>query len=351
MKINELLVESQQLDELSPADIGRGVGKVAKGIGAVAGGVAGIPGAVKKGFQAGKQTVAGDEPTDSSEVEKKKSSLMGKLGQAVGAFKTGYKQVRTATTPADNKATDKKSAATTQPASQPSAEPAAQPAAQAKPVAGGAKPAPQAVAAAKSPTAYKQAQDAVSKLDKRGKQNLLKLLQKEFPQTAPAAAPAPAAKTAPAAPTAQPAQEPAVQQAAPAAKQPAAAPAKSEPAASEPQNAKFPGLEPNIDPERANAANARVGLPPIYTQNPDGTWRETDWAKGTRPSKNKAKKAAAPSQAEIDADRERLMGPTSDSIIRTGNSLAEALQDRIQQHKKLLVAEGLKKGEISIYKK
>ena len=34
-------------------------------------------------------------------------------------------------------------------------------------------------------------------------------------------------------------------------------------------------------------------------------------------------KPAAPSQAEIDADRERLMGPTSDSVIRRGNLIAE----------------------------
>ena len=44
--------------------IGKTVGTVAKGVGAVAGGIAGIKGAVKKGFQAGKSTVAGggDEP-------------------------------------------------------------------------------------------------------------------------------------------------------------------------------------------------------------------------------------------------------------------------------------------------
>lgn len=37
----------------------------------------------------------------------------------------------------------------------------------------------------------------------------------------------------------------------------------------------------------------------------------------------KKKIAKAPSQSEIDADRERVMGPTSDSIIRRGPSLAE----------------------------
>lgn len=59
MKISDLLHESQQINELTASDVGRGIGKVAKGVGAVAGGIAGIPSAVKKGFQAGKQTVSG----------------------------------------------------------------------------------------------------------------------------------------------------------------------------------------------------------------------------------------------------------------------------------------------------
>jgi hypothetical protein len=39
--------------------------------------------------------------------------------------------------------------------------------------------------------------------------------------------------------------------------------------------------------------------------------------------KSAPRKKAAPSQAEIDADRERIMGVTSDSIIRKGNLVAE----------------------------
>ena len=45
------------------------------------------------------------------------------------------------------------------------------------------------------------------------------------------------------------------------------------------------------------------------------------------PTKNKKvakKKPAAPSQAEIDADRERLMGVTSDSVIRKGKVMSES---------------------------
>lgn len=59
MRVKDLIVESQQLDELTGKDIGRGVQKVAKGIGAIGGGLAGIPAAMKKGFAAGKTAVGG----------------------------------------------------------------------------------------------------------------------------------------------------------------------------------------------------------------------------------------------------------------------------------------------------
>ena len=68
MRIHEILTESQlaQLDEGPKLDaFGRGVGKVvggvAKGVGAVAGGVRGAFTALKKGYQTGK-AVVGDDP-------------------------------------------------------------------------------------------------------------------------------------------------------------------------------------------------------------------------------------------------------------------------------------------------
>ena len=54
--------------------------------------------------------------------------------------------------------------------------------------------------------------------------------------------------------------------------------------------------------------------------------QQTATQSSAEPTKQKTKgrkKAAAPSQAEIDADRERIMGPTSDSVIRKGNMVAE----------------------------
>jgi hypothetical protein len=64
MRINELFSESQNLDEGLGSMIGKGVGSLARGAGAVAGGIAGIGAAAKKGYAAGKATVAGDpDPT------------------------------------------------------------------------------------------------------------------------------------------------------------------------------------------------------------------------------------------------------------------------------------------------
>jgi hypothetical protein len=50
----------------------------------------------------------------------------------------------------------------------------------------------------------------------------------------------------------------------------------------------------------------------------------TPGAEPTATKKKGGKKPAAPSQAEIDADRERIMGATSDSVIRTKPMMAES---------------------------
>jgi hypothetical protein len=105
--------------------------------------------------------------------------------------------------------------------------------------------------AAAGQTMYAQVKANIDKLDKKGKQRILQLLQKSM--AAPAAAPA----------------------------KPAAAPAAA--------------------PTAAPAAPA------------------------AEPKKRAPKKQAAPAQtqAEIDADRERIMGVTSDSIVRRQPMMAE----------------------------
>ena len=78
MKINEILIESQlqegpMLDKFGKA-VGGVASGVAKGVGAVAGGIAGMGSAFKKGFSAGKTTVAGDD--EAAAVEKTSSAVL-----------------------------------------------------------------------------------------------------------------------------------------------------------------------------------------------------------------------------------------------------------------------------------
>ena len=76
MKINDVIIENEQLDELTAGQVGTAVGKgagaVAKGVGAVAGGVAGAGKAFMKGFRGGKATVAGDnaESNNPADIQK-----------------------------------------------------------------------------------------------------------------------------------------------------------------------------------------------------------------------------------------------------------------------------------------
>lgn len=79
MRLNQILTEAEQqeiqtlqegpiLNKIGSA-VGKGVGTLAKGVGAVAGGVVGIGKALKKGYQAGKDTVGGagdEEPATAS---------------------------------------------------------------------------------------------------------------------------------------------------------------------------------------------------------------------------------------------------------------------------------------------
>ena len=179
MKINEILVESQQLDEGPLLNkIGTGIGKVAggvgKAVGAVAGGIAGLGSAIKKGYQAGKSTVAtggDDAETDTAEPAATTKPAAG--GAADNAEPTAG-GAAAPTTPATTK----------------------------KPAAGGAKPAAGSAGAtapaadnaapAAGGTVYAQVKANIDKLDKKGKQRILQALQKEV-GTAPAAAEKPAA--------------------------------------------------------------------------------------------------------------------------------------------------------------
>ena len=83
-KLTEQQIQEQLLAEFDAIDkIGRGIGRVAgsaaKGVGAVAGGVAGLGSAVKKGYQAGKQTVGGGGANVNTKQQKQPSKTGGVL--------------------------------------------------------------------------------------------------------------------------------------------------------------------------------------------------------------------------------------------------------------------------------
>jgi hypothetical protein len=316
MRINELLVESQQLDEGPFGQaVGKAVGGVAKGIGAVAGGIAGIPGAVKKGFKAGKAAVQGDPAADTTAAPADPAATTtaptqaAPVQKAAPAATSGVKQGLT-------KAFAAPAATTSAPAATTSAAPAAD-----------ATPAPAADATpAANPEAEKAAKIGVGQINKiiptlrtRDLMSLQANLEKTI-ASKKKAAPAPAATTAPAAPPADAA--------------PAAAATTTSPAATPATTPAAPGTDAAKD-ELYGAGN-----------RPKGAKDKVAALK----SQNK-KKAVAPTQAEIDADRERNIGITSDSVIRTKSSLSETLARKVQEQKQRMYETALMAGTQSVFKK
>jgi hypothetical protein len=416
MRINEILTESEihQLSEGPKLDafgakVGQIAGGVAKGVGAVAGGVAGLGKAFKKGYAGGKATVAGDpNPNDAAQPAAAAGEVQPAASPAAGgsaaASEPSSGAVAGAAKPAAGAAGGQfapAGGAGGQIAPAGGAGGAAAPTTTAINKAGpaGAAPATAQTGAAGAAlakttntmadqtatkagqTMYAQVKANVDKLDKKGKQRILQLLQKSVAAPEPKAAPAAGAgamgqmaKQLGAAPntmanapvsktnTAKPGNPNAAAPAAPAA-EPAAAPAAPK--------GNYDGNtgEPISDKGKADAASMAA-----YNASPKGKAQQAKWdaedaakagqapAAAEKPGflktatdkiqdKNKSKRPAKPSQAEIDADREARMGPTSDSIIRTGNRLQETFQAKVKIHKARMVAEGLKSGTISIFRK
>jgi hypothetical protein len=74
-------------------------------------------------------------------------------------------------------------------------------------------------------------------------------------------------------------------------------------------------------------------------------------ASAVRRREQRARGKTAPTQAEIDADRERNIGMTSDSVIRTGLSLSETLARKVQEQKQRMFETALMSGTQSVFKK
>jgi len=285
MKINDILTEDQKLElhYLQEGPIlnkfGQGVGKVAgtaaKAVGSVAGGVAGLGSAFMKGFRGGKSTVAaaGDEDEGDTAAP---STGSGKPASSSGASSGS--------------------------ATAPAAAPAAAPKTAAAPksdfgklttaAAGGAAPDGRiepTLAEPKSDSAYAQAQKAVDGLPPEQKKEIITMLQADPKVKAAMEKPVskkPAAKPAPAAPTG------------------------------------------NYDGNTGAPLSDKAKADAAFDASPEGKALQAKVdAMGTAPATPKKraapKKKAQPTQAEIDADRERLMGPTSDSVVRKGPSLVE----------------------------
>ena len=282
MRINELLVESQQLDE---GPFTQAIGKVG---GKIAKGVANIGKDLKTGFKAG---YSGEQPPAAAAATTAPADPAATTTaptQAAPAATSGVKQGLTkafaapaATTSAAPAAADP--AATTPPAADTTAAPAA------------------TTAPAADPAAEKAAKIGVGQINKiiptlrtRDLMSLQANLEKTIASKKKAAPAAPAAEPAAAAP---------------------AAPATTPPAA-----------DPAAATTTVPAADAKVKKP-------------------------RAKKAVAPTQAEIDADRERNIGMTSDSVIRTGASLSETLARKVQEQKQRMYETALMSGTQSVFKK
>jgi hypothetical protein len=244
MKISEILVESKQLNEgpFTQA-IGRGFGKVAKG-------VSNIGKDLKTGFKAG---YSGEQPPaapdaapvkqppaapDAAPVKKKENPTWAGVKQGFArAFGTDNSTASAGTT---TTSTAPANVANTTATPATGAEPTTQQINKA-----GSTKTPQTQQG--SQTMYAQVKANIDKLDKKGKQRIMQLLQKNLG--------APATNT----------------------------PATNTPAA----------VQPAVD--------------------------------SVAPVEKSARKPAKPTQAEIDADRERIMGSNSgESTVRTGKVVAES---------------------------
>ena len=190
MRINEILTESEikQLDEgpigSALGAVGRGVGKavggVAKGVGAVAGGVVGAGRAMKKGYQSGKAFV-GDDPDPNKGQPRYDGSASG-TAPTTAAPAAGVPT--STTTPPSAAEINAQGPKGTAPAKAQTGD-----AGKALARTTAVVDKQQAVSQEKAnQTVYAQVKANVDKLDKKGKQRILQMLQKSVAAPAPAAA-------------------------------------------------------------------------------------------------------------------------------------------------------------------
>ena len=324
MRINEILIESQ-LQQLEEGPILNKIGSVvggaarglAKGVGAVAGGVVGAGRAMKKGYQAGKAFV-GDDPDPNK----------GQPGYDAGGTAA---PAAGGTTPPSAQDINAQGPKGTAPAV---AQTGAAGAALAKTTAAVDK---QTTAKA-GQTVYAQVKANVDKLDKKGKQRILQLLQKSMavpdPKPAAAGGAAPAATTPPAAGAA----------AAPAAEPTTAAPAAGAAPANTMANA------PVSATNTAAADNPNQPPPKKTGGKVAGQVSQTPGAIAKR-EKRQAAAAAKATSNRVMGNMVNTLQQQNAGKVNYGNALSEALAQRVEMHKQKMFETGLSQGTISVFRK
>jgi hypothetical protein len=188
-------------------------------------------------------------------------------------------------------------------------------------------------------TVYAQVKANVDKLDKKGKQRILQLLQKSMatPDPKPAVGAAPAATTPPAAgAAAAPAAEPTTAAAADAGA--AAAPANT--MANAPVSATNTAAADNPNQPQTKKRGGRVAGQ--VSQTPNAIRKR---------EKRQAAAAASSTGNKVMANMANQLSQQNASKINHGNTLSEALAQRVEMHKQKMFETGLSQGTISVFRK
>ena len=343
MRINEILTESQ-LQQIEEGPILNKIGSVvggaarglAKGVGAVAGGVVGAGRAMKKGYQAGKAFVGDDPDPNKGQpgYDAGGAAPGGAAAPAAGAAPGGAAAPAAGAAPGG-------AAAPAAGGGAPSAQdinaqgPKGTAPATAQTGAAGAALAKTTAAVDQQTTAkagqtvYAQVKANVDKLDKKGKQRILQLLQKSMatPDPKPAAGAAPAATTPPAAGAAAPAAEPA-----------AAAPANT--MANAPVSATNTAAADNPNQPPPKKTGGKVA----------GQVSQTPGAIAKR-EKRQAAASAKSTGNKVFGQMANTLQQQNASKNNYGNALSEALALRVEAHKQKMFETGLSQGTISVFRK
>jgi len=383
MRINEILTESQ-LQQIEEGPILNKIGSVvggaarglAKGVGAVAGGVVGAGRAMKKGYQAGKAFVGDDPDPNKGQPGYDAGSAPAAAGSAPAAPAAGG-----AAAPAGGSApaAGAPAAGGGAPSAQDinAAGPKGTAPATAQTGAAGAALAKTTAAVDQQTTAkagqtvYAQVKANVDKLDKKGKQRILQLLQKSMatpdPKPAAGAAPAGGAAAVPATQGASPAAggtgsgfnpdtgkpfasaaDRAAYDASPAAKMPTADVEKAAGGAEAPANtmANAPVSATNT----AAADNPNQPPPKKTGGKVAGQVSQTPGAIAKR-EKRQAAASAKSTGNKVFGQMANTLQQQNASKNNYGNALSEALALRVEAHKQKMFETGLSQGTISVFRK